>query len=369
MKKIFSLILVLLLLLSLCACGKDDGNTNNTITTYSVEDQEMFNFDGIRVSVVPGKYTGEPEFHVTNTSGQDRWVVLDAVAYDNVLQPNAMSNVGTVYKVLAGADQKLSECEKYGSLVFQYVTVAPDGFISNGTATDSTSGTGPVYNFSVNTGININFVTNQTVIKREYRFAVYSIDPDSLPETGKNFVPNEDDLLHRTDLILLQSSIYDESKVSKPLPTDDPLFASNGITIWRNSTSYTASGSEGMTIQLQTSPSFLIDNASDADIRVEITLTPDPNQPIKDANEGKDEGKDNDKDDGKKEDGEKEPIPDPTSYFLFSEIPAGLASRNINSSGNAKIPSWLTSGGLIMNVRIYDLATGDLILEDTVSVE
>ena len=351
MKRMIAILLAMVLLLSLCACGKDHGGSdlNSVVSTYSVEAQEMFNFSGITVDVIPGTYSADPEFHVTNTSDQDVWVVLDAIAYDDVIQNENMCNAGMVYKVLAGADQKLSECESFGTAVFQYVVV-PDGFTVSGSVTDATSGTGVNMSFSTNLG---NLLALQTINKREYRFAVYRIDPDIQPETGKSFVPEEKDLLYRSDLILLQSSGYDASKVSKQLPSHDPLYASNGITIWRKSESYTASGSGGTTIQLQVSPSFVVDNASQADIRVEILLTPDPSQPAKDE----------------KDDGGKEEAPDPASYFLSCEIPAGKASRNMISSGNAKTPSWLRSGSVIAEIRVYDLSTGDLILESTVTAK
>ena len=352
MKQIVAILLVLVVLLSLCACGKDSsGNSNSVISNYSVEAQEMFRFEGLCVSVIPGTYSADPEFHVTNTSDRDLWLVLDAVVYDDVIQNESLCNAGMVYKVLAGADQKLSACESFGSVVYQYVVVIPDGFVASGSVTDATSGTGMNMSFSTNLG---NMLALQTVNKREYRFAVYSIDPNVQPETGKSFVPDAKDLLYRSDLILLQSSGYDASKVSKQLPTNDPLYASNGITIWRNSVSYTASDSDGTAMQLQVSPSFVIDNASNADVRVEILLTPDPSQPSKDAG---------------KDDGDKETGPDPASYFLSCEIPAGKASRNVNSPGNSKIPSWLSSGSVIAEIRVYDLTTGELILESTVTAK
>lgn len=358
MYKKFVLLILVLCITSLCACGLDSTDNTTPNASYTVADQEMFRFEGICVSVVPGQYTDDPEFHVTNTSEQNYWVALDTVAYDNILLPTSTSNAGTVYKVLAGADQKLSECERYNTTTFQYITVAPDGFVANGTGTDSTASTG--ISFNTGTGNLIFQATTQTEIKREYRFAVYSIDPDHLPETGKGFVPQEDDLLYRSDLILLQSSDYDESKVSKQLPSEAPLLSSDGITIWRNSASYNISGSSGSMLQLKVSPSFVIDNNTDADIRVELTLTQDPNRPNEEDKSEKEDPDKKDKDD-------KEDIPDPTSYILQGEIPAGHASRNINNSGNSKAPSWLTSGSLIVEIRIYDLATGNLILEQTVA--
>ena len=356
MKQIVAILLALVALLSLCACGEDptDSNTNLTVSNYSVEAQEMFRFEGLCVSVIPGTYSADPEFHVTNTSDRDLWVVLDAIAYDDVLQSESMGNAGTVYKVLAGADQKLSACESFGSAVFQYVVVMPDGFFATGGLTDATSGTGVNMSFSANVGNIVTFATGQAANKREYRFAVYSIDPDVQPETGKSFVPDAKDLLYRSDLILLQSSGYDASKVSKQLPTEDPLFSYQGIKIWRNSDSSTVIGPAGTALQLPGFTSFVIDNASNVDVRVEILLTPDPSQPSKDVG----------KDDGDKETGQ-----DPASYFLSCEIPAGKASRNVNSPGNSKIPSWLDSGSLIVDIRIFDLVTGDLMLESSVTAK
>ena len=95
------------------------------------------------------------------------------------------------------------------------------------------------------------------------------------------------------------------------------------------------------------------------DIRVEMTFTPDPTW--KDKEEDK-------KEEGEKED-EKESIPQPTSYFMTSEIPAGKASRNMDTSSNTMTPSWLRSSGVTMEIRIYNQATGELLVEDSITLE
>ena len=347
MKQILAILLAMFLLLGLCACELDLGSEKEDDYSYTVDDQQMFQFDGLTVSAVAGKYKDDPQFYVANTSDQDYWLVLEAVAYDDVLLSRSSLGIGSVYKVPAGTTQNMADCESYGVTEFYFVTVAPEGFVTSTTTGEFTG--------SFQTTI---VATTQNEIKREYRFAVYSINPDHMPDKNSSFVPKENDLLYRSDLILLQSSDYDESKVTKQLPEGDALFTFNSIKIWKSYGEYSFSSSGNATVSLQSSASYFIDNPSNNDIRVELTLTPDPSRP------GKDDAKDDGKDDGKKDE-----TPDPTSYMITCEIPAGKASRNMNTSQNIKTPSWLKSGGLIMDIRIYDLATGALMIEASVNID
>ena len=370
MKKFICLLLVCIAMLNLCACDLNFGSSNNSKNdfSYTVEDQKMFSYEGLTVSVIPGKYNDNPEFHVKNESDKDFYVVLDTVAYDDVILANSLSGTGTVYKVTAGMDQALSDCERYNTGEHYFVTINPGDFVIDGA------------NMSQSSSSTIIYASTQMEVKREYRFAVYSVDPDNMPEKGSNFTPDEADLLYRSELVLLQSSDYDQSKVDKQLPEDDPIYTYDSIKVWKNTGSFSAMGSlttsgsitssnstisgdsftfNGSASVLVSSLSFFIDNGSNMDIRVEMTFTPDPNW--KDKEEDK-------KEEGEKE-GEKESIPQPTSYFVTSQIPAGKASRNMDTSSNAMTPSWLRSSGVTMEIRIYNQATGELLVEDSITLD
>ena len=379
MKKFICLLLACAAMLSLCACDLNFGSSSNSKNdfSYTVEDQKMFSYEGLTVSVIPGKYNDDPQFHVTNESDKDFYVVLDAVAYDDVILANSLNSVGTVYKVTAGMDQPLSDCESYSSGEYYFVTMNPNNIVIDGA------------NMSGSVSSTIIYASTQMEVKREYRFAVYSVDPDNIPEKGSKFVPDEADLVYRSELVLLQSSDYDQSKVDKQLPTETPLYTYDSIKVWKNTSSFSAMGSlttegsitsgnadvatkpndsiisgDSFTFNSATSLvvstlSFFIDNGSNMDIRVEMTFTPDPNW--KDKEEDK-------KEEGEKED-EKESIPQPTSYFMTSEIPAGKASRNMDTSSNTMTPSWLRSSGVTMEIRIYNQATGELLAEDSITLD
>ena len=372
MKKFICLLLACAAMLSLCACDLNFGSSSNSKNdfSYTVEDQKMFSYEGLTVSVIPGKYNDDPQFHVTNESDKDFYVVLDAVAYDDVILANSLNSVGTVYKVTAGMDQPLSDCESYSSGEYYFVTMNPNNIVIDGA------------NMSGSVSSTIIYASTQMEVKREYRFAVYNVDPDNMPEKGSKFVPDEADLVYRSELVLLQSSDYDQSKVDKQLPEEDPIYTYNNIKVWKNTSSFSAMGSftsdgsvtsnsistdgsfsfSSNTNILVTSSSYFIDNGSDMDIRVEMTFTPDPNWVDK-----KEEDKKDEKDEGK--DDKKEEVTQPTSYFMTSEVPAGKASRKMDTSSNSMTPSWLKSSGVTMEIRIYDQATGDLLAEDSVVLD
>ena len=202
MKRIMAIFLALSLLM-LCGCdiniGGGENKQNETIGNqlqvggnlfevqkYTAQQQEIFSKDGVSVSVIAGEYASVPQFQVKNTSKQDVAVVLDAVVYNDVFQAAAMTGAGNVYRVSAGTDEMLSKCP-----------------LLHGTNV-STMGAGQmtIVGGNIASGSAIQYGTAGQVQKREVRFAVYKLGGN----VDEKALPKEENLLYRSDLVLLKTS-------------------------------------------------------------------------------------------------------------------------------------------------------------------
>lgn len=244
-RKISALLLSLLLLLpSLCSCDMMMGSGGDQPDPYTVEEQEMFSAEGVTVRVIPGEYTSDPEFHVVNTSENDYYVAIDAVVYDDFCC--LLSTLGRIYAVPAGTDCPLSECKietsfthaddhsdvGNGSLL---ITVKGDGTTSTvvgGSSSNISSSLGDISSSGLNNIFSISLSSKSTTAeKREFRFSLYRMDSS---DTSDSKTPSltEENRIYRSDLILLKSSNYDETKDYKNLPTQEVLFEKDGLRIW-----------------------------------------------------------------------------------------------------------------------------------------
>lgn len=379
MKRITAILLILSLFM-LCGCDinignkENQGSSSNTningnlmggtliqISKYTASKQEIFNHDGVSVTVIEGEYSALPSFQVKNTTEQDIVLVLDAVVYNDVFQASS-SGAGKVYKIPAGTDEMLDKC----TLLHGSTMVSISGNLST-----SVNGT---------TGSFVQIGTANTVQKREVRFAVYR----SLGDSDKDELPKEENLLYRSDLVLLKTSDYDGKEVTKNLPTSECLYDQDGIRIWWQNTTYTASinGTSGTTSGTITGSykdtftatdgtissdgsfstsigsatfegtvtyytysslgnGFCVDNTTGKDIRVEFTATY-----LEKTSE--------------KEDGDKQETE--TTKELFSFVPAGKASSRLEYVNELGTPSMNATK---VNIRIYDAATGELMAEQS----
>ncbi len=302
------------------------------IVECTVEDQELFTYEGLTVSVIGGTYEGSPELHVKNESDQDyRLVICDFITNDEIdsffwrhystdeidsfFGLHYSTQIEQYYTVCIGDDKPLSECETNLSGV---------PFVGN---------------------VKVGYSEPVCWGKIDYRFAIYRVSEEETAVETKPVDPKDEkedvdtdtdtdtddmyygfdgesveggystvitypgvilggndgqvshlkdeDLLHTTDFITVKTSDYDKVDYDA-LPEEEPVYDKDGIKIWYKLEDYTPK--KGLFFSQTTAGTsasatdylfraVLISNKSERHVRVEYQFVPVGEQEKEEENE------------------------------------------------------------------------------------